>query len=149
MQEYAAFTAKQARFIDEFLVDSNGAAAAIRAGYAPGSAKVAASRMLTKDNPVRSAIQARQDVDSARLGVTRDRVISRLLEAFDMAKEKREPMAMVRAAAEVGKMLGFYAPERKTVEIQSTEQSVSFAEMQAMSDAQLLALIEQGSAASH
>jgi phage terminase small subunit len=49
-------TAKQTRFIDEFLVDSNGAAAAVRAGYAPGSAKVAASRMLTKDGTDRSLL---------------------------------------------------------------------------------------------
>ena len=35
-------TAKQRRFIDEFAVDRNGAGAVVRAGYAPGSAKVTA-----------------------------------------------------------------------------------------------------------
>ena len=37
---------KQSRFVREYAVDCNGAAAAVRAGYAPRSAKVTASRLL-------------------------------------------------------------------------------------------------------
>jgi len=50
MSDTPVLSAKQSRFIGEYLVDANGAAAALRAGYATGSAKVAAIRMLTKDN---------------------------------------------------------------------------------------------------
>ena len=41
-------SAKQARFVREYAVDCNGAAAAVRAGYSPRSAKVTASRLLRK-----------------------------------------------------------------------------------------------------
>jgi phage terminase small subunit len=46
-------------FAQEYVKDRNGTAAAIRAGYAPGSAKVTASRLLTDAN-VRQAIEALQ-----------------------------------------------------------------------------------------
>lgn len=42
--------AKHLRFIDEYIVDLNGAAAARRAGYAADSAKVTAHRLLTNAN---------------------------------------------------------------------------------------------------
>ena len=41
---------KQSRFIDEYLIDLNGAQAAIRAGYSPRCAKEQASRLLTYAN---------------------------------------------------------------------------------------------------
>ena len=41
---------KRKRFVQEYLVDFNGAQAAIRAGYREGSAKVTASRLLTDAN---------------------------------------------------------------------------------------------------
>jgi len=44
-----ALTPRQARFVQEYLIDLNGTAAAIRAGYAPASAHVQASRLLSKD----------------------------------------------------------------------------------------------------
>ena len=39
---------RQQHFVAEYLVDQNGKAAAIRAGYSPRSAQVKASRMLDK-----------------------------------------------------------------------------------------------------
>ena len=41
---------KRQRFCEEYVIDSNGTQAATRAGYAPGSAKVTASRLLTDAN---------------------------------------------------------------------------------------------------
>ena len=41
---------KRQRFCEEYAIDLNGAQAATRAGYAPGSAKVTASRLLTDAN---------------------------------------------------------------------------------------------------
>lgn len=52
-------TPKQERFADEFMLDHCGAAAAVRAGYAPGSAKVTACRLLTRTN-VKDALRDRQ-----------------------------------------------------------------------------------------
>jgi phage terminase small subunit len=52
-------TAKQARFVLEFMVDLNGAAAARRAGYSARTAKEIGSENLTKPN-IAAAIAAEQ-----------------------------------------------------------------------------------------
>jgi phage terminase small subunit len=51
-------TAKQSRFIDEYLVDLNGTQAAIRAGYSKKSAKIIAAENLTKPY-IRSEVDKR------------------------------------------------------------------------------------------
>jgi phage terminase small subunit len=59
----SALTDQQRRFVDEYLLDLNGAAAARRAGYAEGSAHVAAHRLLINDK-VRETIERRLDEES-------------------------------------------------------------------------------------
>jgi phage terminase small subunit len=70
-------TPRQQRFVDEYLVDLNGTQAAIRAGYAAGSADVTAARQLAKP-AVQAAIQTEQAVRAARVGVRADHVIREL-----------------------------------------------------------------------
>jgi phage terminase small subunit len=70
-------TLKQARFIEEYIVDLNGKQAAIRAGYSPKTAEVQASRLLSNakvDAAVKQAMRAR----SRRTGITGDRVVLEL-----------------------------------------------------------------------
>ena len=43
-------TAKQQRFVDEYLIDLNASQAAVRAGYSEHSARITASKLLTKTN---------------------------------------------------------------------------------------------------
>ena len=138
----ATLTARQARFVDEFLVDCNGAAAAVRAGYSPGSAKVAAHRLLTKDNRVKQAVEARQSEMVTHLGMQREDVLQGLLEAVAMGREQRNPAAMISALREIGKMLGYYAPEVKRVEL-GLSVTAERQRFEAMSDEELLAQIDQ------
>ncbi len=105
----SALTAKQARFIEEYLVDGNGTRAAIAAGYGRAGARVTACRTLANPN-VRAQIEARQAKDARRLQIERQDLISGLLEAVEMGRERREPMAMITALREIGRLLGFYAP---------------------------------------
>jgi phage terminase small subunit len=65
---------KHQRFVDEYLVDHNGAQAAARAGYSPRSAKVTASRLLTDAN-IQAAIQAKQKEAASHAGVTLQRIV--------------------------------------------------------------------------
>ena len=95
-------TAKQARFIDEYLVDANGTQAAIRAGYGASGARVAAHRLLT-NVAISSAIEARRQADSARLAITRQNVLQQLVEAFGLARDMGQPAVMVAAARELGR----------------------------------------------
>ena len=102
-------TAKQARFVREYAVDCNGAAAAVRAGYSPRSAKVTASRLLTKAN-VQRALRQIQQVDAERLALSREAVIDQLQDAIELARVKQDPMAMIVGLRELGRMMGYYGP---------------------------------------
>ena len=68
---------KQQRFVEEYLVDLNGTQAAIRAGYAPKSAVVTASQLLTIPN-VAEAVRNAQRERSERTQVTADNVVKEL-----------------------------------------------------------------------
>lgn len=135
-------TAKQARFIDEYLVDANGTQAAIRAGYAAAGARVAAHRLIT-NVAISSAIAARQRADGERLGMKRQDVLKGLLEAVHLARDQRNPAAMVAALREVGKLMGLYAPGRVDL-VLAPERRAELQRLEAMTDAELLALIRPG-----
>ena len=70
-------TARQQRFIDEYIIDLNATQAAIRAGYSVNSAQVIGSENLTKPN-IANAISRALAERSRRTGVTADRVIMEL-----------------------------------------------------------------------
>jgi phage terminase small subunit len=72
-----ALTKKQERFAEEFLVDFNATQAAIRAGYAPKSARVTASKLLTKAN-LSKLISERSKQVCNRLEVTQERTVEEL-----------------------------------------------------------------------
>lgn len=70
-------TAKQARFVEEYLVDLNATQAAIRAGYSKKRAGAIGFENLKKPE-IDFAIQAAKKERSVRTGVTQDRVIKEL-----------------------------------------------------------------------
>src|SRR5574343_1427128 len=70
-------TPRQARFVEEYLIDLNGTRAAIRAGYSEKTANEQATRVLAKAH-IQEAVQLKQRERSARTGVTADRVIKEL-----------------------------------------------------------------------
>ncbi len=71
------FTAKQARFIDEFLISLNATKAAIAAGYAEKTARSIGAENLTKPHIVEE-IARRQKADSVRMDIAKDRVLQEL-----------------------------------------------------------------------
>ena len=103
-------TAKQQRFVAEYLVDGNGARAALAAGYGPAGAKVTAHRLTHANRAVEAEIRARQALDSQRLQIDREGVIAGLLEAIDQAREQANPAAMIAGWKTIGQMLGFFEP---------------------------------------
>lgn len=70
-------TPKQARFVDEYLVDLNATQAAIRAGYSPKTANEQAARLLANVS-VQSAIAERMKARQTRTEITQDMVVSEL-----------------------------------------------------------------------
>ena len=136
---------KQARFVQEFLVDSNAAGAARRAGYSPRSARVNGPRMLS-NAAVREALAAGQQAEAERLQLDRQRVLAGLMEAVATARAHGDPGAMIRAWAEIGRLMGFYAPERRAVEVTATTRRF-ITQRETLPDEQLLAMVAgEGSA---
>jgi phage terminase small subunit len=72
-----ALTAKQARFVEEYLIDFNATQAAIRSGYSEKTARQIASQNLAKPD-VSEAIRIAVDARSRRTGITQDRVLAEL-----------------------------------------------------------------------
>ncbi len=70
-------SARKAAFVDQYLVDLNATAAAIRAGYAPKNANQAGYRLL-QEPAVAAAIAVAQAERSRRTHVSADRVIREL-----------------------------------------------------------------------
>lgn len=66
-----SLTAKQTRFVEEYLVDLNSTQAAIRAGYSPRSAEVEGSRLL-RNVKVAKAVAEAQQARSIRTQFTAD-----------------------------------------------------------------------------
>lgn len=66
--------AKQKAFVSEYIIDMNGAQAAIRAGYSFNSAAVIATELLKKPN-VAAAVARSKAQRAARVGMTQDSVL--------------------------------------------------------------------------
>lgn len=73
----AGLTAKQARFVEEYLVDLNATQAAIRAGYSERTAGSQAFDLLQKPE-IQAAVTAAQAKRSQRTEITQDRVLHEL-----------------------------------------------------------------------
>ncbi|NMM13195.1 MAG: terminase small subunit [Rhodoferax sp.] len=140
-----SLTDKQGRFIDEYMVDMNGAAAAERAGYSKKTSRAIACELLTKPD-IQAELQARGAALARELEITREGVVRGFLDAFEMARADRQPGVMVSSMAAVAKLLGLYAVETKRVELTAGQGTIQ-ANFAAMNDAQLLALIAQGAVA--
>ena len=70
---------RQNRFVQEYIIDLNGAQAAIRAGYSPKTAREQASRLLSNVN-IQEKIADARNARNERLKVDQDYVLNRLIQ---------------------------------------------------------------------
>lgn len=92
-------TPKQARFVEEYLIDLNGSAAYRRAGYAVKSdavARAAAARLLASVN-VSHAVQEAIAARSARTEITQDYIVTSLQEVAQRCLQRVPVMVFNRA----------------------------------------------------
>ena len=130
---------RRQEFAKHFVLSGNAAEAARRAGYAPGSARVTACRLLADPN-VASAVRTYQREHEAQLQLSRERVLDELVEAIEVARAKQDPAAMIAGWREVGRICGYYTPERDVkVHVNIAAKRV-IDRMETMSDAELTAL---------
>jgi phage terminase small subunit len=80
-----SLTARQQRFVDEYLIDLNATQAATRSGYSAKTAKQQGARLLTNAD-IRAAVNRGQASASERLELTAAGITTRLLTIADKAE---------------------------------------------------------------
>jgi phage terminase small subunit len=103
---------RQQQFIAEYLIDRNGKAAAIRAGYSPRGkdsrgAQVIASRLLDKPEIAAAIAKAMQE-KTDKAGVTTERVLAGLLREAEWRGEGSTHSARVAALRALGEYLALF-----------------------------------------
>lgn len=94
-------TAKQQRFVEEYLVDLNATQAAIRAGYSEDTAAKIGSENLTKPD-IATAISAAKVDLTRRCGVTQERIVKELSAiAFSDARKLYDEQGNLRPIHEL------------------------------------------------
>lgn len=102
-------TPRRRRFVEEYLIDRNGAQAAIRAGYSSRSACEAAYELLS-NSQVRAAVEAGTARKAQELNLKRHDAILALVEAAEIARKAQDARTLLRTWREIALLLGFYPP---------------------------------------
>lgn len=132
---------RQAKFVGELQLCGNASEAARRAGYGAAGSRVTAHRLLTNAN-VKAALADLQHGAAEEARLTRQEAILGLQAAITLAQQQGNPAAMIAGWREIGRMLGFYEPETCKIELPSGTAN-RMAKFEAMSDEELLAIIEE------
>ncbi len=91
-------TARQERFVDEYLVDLNGTQAAIRAGYSVKAAHVTGSRLLTNAK-VAAAISAAKQERSEATKIDAEYVLRKLHQIVERCLQEVRPALHAKRAS--------------------------------------------------
>lgn len=105
-------TAKQAAFVNEYLIDLNATQAAIRAGYSEKTAGRTGHENLKKPE-IAQAIQEAQAERAERLELTQDDVLKGLLLEAMREGEGSSHSARVAAWGHLGKHLGMFKDQQE------------------------------------
>ena len=104
---------RQQRFVEEYCIDFNGAAAARRAGYAKNTAESQASRLLALAK-VAEAVEAEKERRGERIVVTKEWLTSELADGFREARQAKNFPGMGRIGELLARMHGYIPePERR------------------------------------
>jgi hypothetical protein len=99
-------------------------------------------KWIAKSEPFRSALTTEQNRSRAVSNMSRKRVMRGMLEAVDMARDSRQPNIMLSGWKEIGRMCGFYEPERREI-ILPTDAMELVKELKTLTRAQLLEIAQE------
>jgi hypothetical protein len=136
-------TEKQRLFAKHYAAGDSIPNAMARAGYSTAQYSLG-YRMIKMPNVIRVIDEERRLFEQQN-EMTRRKVMDMLLESYDFAKLAAEPASMVSAAREIGRMCGYYEPRKVQVDV-NVQGSIAMGRMNALSDADLLKIIESGAA---
>lgn len=114
---------KQARFVEEYVLDLNATQAAIRAGYSKRGAQQAGSRLLL-NVVIQNAIAERQAQAAEKNEITRESIAEKLDLAYKAAAKFGQAGAMVSAQATIAKLYGLIIEKRQNVAAQLTDDQI-------------------------
>ena len=123
-------------FADAILTGASVSDAARAGGYHPGSAGA-----LESDTVVDILKRARAEIEDVTT-IKRLDVLNMFLDAVEMARTMADPANMINGADKIAKMMGYYAPETKRLEL-SMDHSALGHKLRALSDEELMDLASQ------
>lgn len=90
-----------------------------------------------KSPAFRRALDIEHNRTQQAAGMDRKQVLQGILEAIEIAKDMRQPSSMISGWKEVGRMCGFYEPERREITL-SVDKKQVMEELKSMSTSELL-----------
>ncbi len=137
-------TQQQKLFVEHWAKGDSKGSAALKAGYndeSPGYRLCRQPNVLAAYREEKKKYEAAADMD-------RKQVMEGLKEGIDMARMQSDPATMITGWKTIGQMCGYFAPVETRLKIDVTG-NVTMSRLSALSDAELLELIEQGSQDEH
>lgn len=131
-------TSKQKKYVQARAKGLDRDTSAIMAGYSENGGDPQVSR-IEKHPDVQQELARIRAETAKNTNITKEDVVQMLMDAAGMAKMLDDPTGLVSAAREIGKMLGFYAPETKKV-MHGLDKEQIMAVMEDMSDDELIRL---------
>lgn len=121
-------------FTNAIMEGHNQVDAARAAGYHPSTA----TSVMRNEEVQLMLAEARKEITDIST-IKRIDVLNVFLDAIEMARTLADPAQMINGAKEVGKMLGFYEPEKVDIKL-SMDSNVLAAKMRQMTDDELYEL---------
>lgn len=106
-------TAKQQRFVEEYLKDLNGTQAAIRAGYREKAARAQASLLLTKQD-IKAAVEAAKSARKRKSGISAQWVLKKIRRTIERCStgDDFDAANALRGLELLGRHLGMWEKHR-------------------------------------
>lgn len=105
-----------------------------------------ASHMRTqaKSETVKAALKAAREEIEEISTIKRIDVLHGIMEAIDLARLAAEPASMISGWKEIAKIMGYYAPETKRIELTSDQEALS-KKIEQLSDHELIEMLQKRS----
>ena len=95
-----------------------------------------------KDPDVLKQVQILQEENRKNSSLTRTDVMSNLIDAFNLGRTLADPQSMIRAMAEINRMSGYYAPEKKILELTDGARNLQ-EQLESLTKEQLLEMLDK------
>lgn len=136
-----ALTDKQKIFVKNIMKGVPQGQAARLAGY---NWPAQDARQQLESPRVQAALRYQQKKHEKASDMTRKKVMDGFSEAIEMAKLQGDPSVMVNGWREIGRMCGYYAAEKKVIDVNITAKR-AVDKLETLSDSELLEMIEDDS----